>query len=209
MSIPRSLLGSVISFFLPSASMAAVITLGFESPPFQGNQDPYGSGVLYHEQGFVFSTPTQNAGSIIRFAPGQEPVIPDNGTVHFGGTLFSRPTLTAAGNAPFALYSIDLAHYSQHAPVSSVALVGTYFWGGTVTESFPIGAGFQTFELPETWTRLVKVELVASFMAWDNVTVAIVPEPAIAGLLLSGLAVAFRRRRPARDLSLAEPANPA
>ena len=179
--------------------------LGFESPPLApGAQDSYGPGREYLEGGFRLATSTAGGyfGSIIRFNPSGVSVLPNDGTVHFGATIYSRPVLDRPDGALFSIEQIDLAHYSQYFVTNHVNLRGNKPDGTFVSASFTLPSwfdpAFHAFQFDQSWSGLQSVSFLTDGFACDNIVVSVVPEPCCASLLVVGL-LSVQLRRSGRE----------
>jgi hypothetical protein len=168
-------------------------------------QDGYGQGRPYVEGDYCMSTVNTpgNYGSIIRFNPlTQNALVPNNGTVHMGVTLFANPWLQKTDGGPFNLIGLDLAEYSEYTNwVNSVSMVGYRQDGSTLTATLAIdrifdGYGgvndFQHYNL--NWKNLIRVEFHSTCFSMDNIEVLAVPEPATILLLTLGGLILRKKR---------------
>ncbi len=175
--------------------------LGFESPPLApGQQDGYGPGPGYIEDGFRLTTSNigANFGSIIRFNPSGVTFLPNDGTVHFGATYYSHPLLNRPDGALFTIDQLDLAHYSKFVVTNQVTFRGNKPDGTFVTVSFTLPSTFDptfhTFHFDQSWTGLQSVSFNTDGFAWDNIMLSVVPEPHSASLLAVGFLTLYLRR---------------
>lgn len=196
-------LGCVSCLLIASQSFAAV-TLDFDAPsvPFQQG---YGEGDLYSEDGFQFGTVNApgHVGAMIRFnPPAQNVVVPDNGSIHLGISMFTTPYLQREDGGVFNLNSLSVGEYSQFAAnASQLNISGTLAGGGSVSAVLSIdgifdGAGglddFQSYDL--NWENLVRVDFNSELVSIDNLQVEAIPEPVTVAFLLCAMGVFVVRR---------------
>ncbi len=112
--------------------------------------------------------------------------------------------VTRSGGGLFNARSIALAPFDM--AMTTVLFTGVRATGLNVTQSFTLGAqqnGFQTFTFSSGFSDLKSLRIASNnefgepFVKFDNVALAVVPEPASIALVAAGLvAVAgFARRR--------------
>jgi hypothetical protein len=199
----EKMLLTAISFSVAITCRAVV--LDFDSPPLApGDQDSYGSGQGYLEDGFRI-TSTGGSGSIIRFKPPNPfSTLPDNGTVHFGATYDSYPMLDRPDGQLFSFAQIDLAHYSDSFIRDRISLRGDRVDGTSVNVELQLPSSFDpmfhTFQLNASWTDLRRVSFLTDGFAWDNIVVTAIPEPGSVtlgclGVLLLSASTCRRYRR--------------
>ncbi len=169
-----------------------------------------GTGKFYSENGFDFnSSSTTNNFAVWGTASanylGSTALWNGDGTGVTGIT-----TLTRTGGGSFDLNSIDVGElFVTGSGIATVEFVGTFFGGGTISQSFTTdgvratGSGFETVDFTG-FTDLVSVSWlqVTPFIQFDNVTLDEAPvsaaEPAalaILGLGFAALGLYGRRRR--------------
>lgn len=171
--------------------------LTFDNPPV-AFQDGYGDGDTYVEDDYSLSSISDpgHSGAFIRLNPDtQAALVPNNGTVHVGTSLFSNPWLRRTDGGAFSLLSLDVAEYSEFVTwPTSVSLTGLKGNGDTLQANLSLdgifdGSGgvddFQHYVL--NWEDLVRVNFNTDGIAFDNIEVASVPVPAAIWLFISGL----------------------
>jgi len=194
LNIAKVLVGSLL--IISSNTFASTI-LTFNNPPVIF-QDGYGPGDQYVEGDYMLSNAVDPGGhgSVIRFNPfNQNALVPNNGTVHVGTTLFSNPWLQRTDGGAFSLLSLDIAEYSEHVTwITSVSLTGHMQNGETVQATLALdgvfdGIGgvedFQKYVL--NWDKLVRLDFNTDGIAFDNIEVSAVPIPTAVWLFASGL----------------------
>ena len=143
-------------------------------------------------------------GSFIRREPStQSCLVPDNGTIHVGVTLFANVSIRRNDGLPFKLISLDIAEYSDcSTSIESLTLIGNKSDGTSITDELEVdglfdGNGgiddFQNYIL--NWEDIVKLEFYTPVLgfAFDNVALESIPEPTT--LMLLGFGGLLMRRR--------------
>lgn len=186
--------GLVLLFAQPL--FAEDVTIGFEGPPTQPSGTHY-AVAQYDEAGFHFqpqgALATQPPYHMGRVGPATA-LRPDNGTTHLALLYGDSCVVTRSDSGPFRVRSIQLAEYSTVVSDAKTVTFTGYKWGGgTVTVSFTTdgvidgpggGADFQTFEFPDTFSGLARLEFT-DIAAYDNLalTTETPPEPPAPELL--------------------------
>ncbi|MHA3774044.1 autotransporter-associated beta strand repeat-containing protein [Verrucomicrobiota bacterium sgz303538] len=122
------------------------------------------------------------------------------------GSLTFESDLSLAGNSLFELFKDGLTLSADLASSSTLITLGGTLTVTTSGASLSNGDSFRLFQAPSYAGSFTSFELpsLAPGLVWDttklseNGTLAVVPEPASAGLLLTGIASLLGMRRPRR-----------
>ncbi len=170
----------------------AGVVIDFESLPGGDPGLAPGPPFLASTQGFDFSSPasfgiTDTASSVLITNNGGNVLLDIGGSAdpvsmaHGGGLVFD---LVSVSSAP------GIGIPNDPANATTLNIVGTYFGGGAPTPvTFTLTDGiYSTFALPTGWTNLQSVSFFgtgggANFIAVDNISVNVVPEPSSIALL--------------------------
>jgi hypothetical protein len=158
----------------------------------------------YTESGFSLATP--GPGGFVTWCSGNPSYAGNNLWISDGGT---NALLTQNGGGPFSIQSIDLAHLESGTfGPQSFTFTGNLFGGGTVSQTFTIGAQsgsptFSEFVFGPGWTNLSSVTFASqnsTYYQFSDVVLGApigAPEPATMTLLATGLVGLFgvARRR--------------
>jgi hypothetical protein len=203
MPLTRNVIRAVLAAAVAGPILAYATTIDFSS--LSGPGSTYmGEGTSYTQQGFTFSSDTLE---VWQASSANLPGLSAANTSLFEFYADGDTTITAAGDAPFTLDSIDLAPLIAGGSGSfDVTFIGTYADSATVSQTFTVNDGtppaLQTFDFTD-FTNVVKVSFeqgtnsgffVAQDTAYqfDNVVVTAsstaVPEPRGLSLLAIGAA---------------------
>jgi hypothetical protein len=177
---------------LRAASPATLAFEGFAGPGGLVNVSP---ATPYSEAGYTLASAN---GSSAVFDATATSDMPGNATSWFGFAESNTITLRHSTGRPFDLIQLLLgpSTIAASSPMS-VTLTGTTAGGGSLSGTH-FGLSTATLATPN-WKNLTQIVFTASDDAGlDDITVALVPEPA-AGLLAVFGAVALYRRRGTRS----------
>lgn len=192
MKSPLCALLLVLNLLASLPLLAEDVTIGFEGPPTQPANTHFAIS-QYDEAGYHFqpsgpldTTPPYRMGRVGPVTTNR----PNNDTTHLSLLYGNSCVMTRADEGLFRVRSIQIAEYSTVVSAAkTVTFTGYKPNGDTVTTSFTTdgiidgtGAGvdFQTFQFPNTFTGLVRLEF-SDIAAYDNLALSTeaAPEPPV------------------------------